>query len=249
MPAPATRGAWRDAAAELAARDSVLATLHARHGAPSFGRGARPDRRFAALAESIAHQQLAGRAAATIWGRVTDAVGDPVTPDSVLSTPVEQLRAAGLSGAKTAAVVDLAEKCAAGTVRLDRIARLDDATVIEHLTVVRGIGPWTAQMFLLFDLGRLDVWPTGDYGVRAGGRAPTATNAFPPSARCPRWARTARPTDRCWRGGAGARWTRPHRRAAEPAQSSPSSSSTARACAAGSPSAGVSTSSGERGSW
>ena len=168
MPAPATRGAWRDAAAELAARDRVLATLHARHGAPSFGRGARPDRRFAALAESIAHQQLAGRAAATIWGRVTDAVGDPVTPDSVLSTPVEQLRAAGLSGAKTAAVVDLAEKCAAGTVRLDRIARLDDATVIEHLTVVRGIGPWTAQMFLLFDLGRLDVWPTGDYGVRAG---------------------------------------------------------------------------------
>ena len=75
---------------------------------------------------------------------------------------------AGLSGAKTAALVDLATKCADGTVRLERIGRMADAEVIDHLTVVRGIGPWTAQMFLLFDLRRLDVWPTGDYGVRAG---------------------------------------------------------------------------------
>lgn len=168
MPAPATRTAWRAASAELSGRHPVLADLHARHGAPRIGPGARPDARFEVLAESIAYQQLAGRAAATIWGRVRSAVGEPFSPAAVLSTPPESLRAAGLSGAKTTALLDLAAKCADGTVRLDRVGRMDDATVVEHLTVVRGIGPWTAQMFLLFDLRRLDVWPTGDYGVRAG---------------------------------------------------------------------------------
>ena len=168
MPAPATRTAWRAAAADLAARDAITAGLHDRHGVPPIGPGAPPGRRFAVLAESIAYQQLAGRAAATIWGRVTAAVGEPFTPAAVLATPVEDLRAAGLSGAKTAALLDLAAKCADGTVRLDRVARMDDRAVIDHLTVVRGIGPWTAQMFLLFDLRRIDVWPTGDDGVRAG---------------------------------------------------------------------------------
>lgn len=168
MPRPATRPAWRAAAEDLAGRDPVLAALHRRHGAPRLGPGAAPSLRFAALAESIAYQQLAGRAAATIWGRVTSAVGEPFTAAAVLATPVDELRGAGLSGAKTAALVDLATKCADGTVRLERLGRLADEQVIEHLTVVRGIGPWTAQMFLLFDLRRLDVWPTGDYGVRAG---------------------------------------------------------------------------------
>ena len=99
---------------------------------------------------------------------MTDTVGDPFTPSAVLARPPEELRAAGLSGAKTAALIDLATKCGDGTVRLDRIGRAGDREVIDHLTVVRGIGPWTAQMFLLLDLSRLDVWPTGDYGVRAG---------------------------------------------------------------------------------
>lgn len=168
MPAAATRGDWQRAAGELAARDRVLAALHDRHGAPTIGRGARAGDRFAALAESIAYQQLAGRAAATIWGRVVDAVGSEVTASAVLDTPAEVLRGAGLSGAKTAALVDLATKATDGTLRLDRIGRMRDDEVIAHLTVVRGVGPWTAQMFLLFDLGRLDVWPTGDLGVRAG---------------------------------------------------------------------------------
>ncbi len=168
MPSPATPSQWRAAAAELAGRDGVLAGLHRRHGAPTIGRGVRADRRFAALAESIAYQQLAGRAAATIWSRVVAAVGDPFTPDAVLATPVDALRAAGLSGAKAAALVDLATRSADGTLRLERLGRLTDDEVVAHLTVVRGIGPWTAQMFLLFDLHRLDVWPTGDYGVRAG---------------------------------------------------------------------------------
>lgn len=168
MPAPSTRPAWRAAAQDLAARHEVLDGLHRRHGAPNLRRGARADARFEALASSIAYQQLAGRAAATIWARVKAVVGEPFTPEAVLATDPEALRGAGLSGAKTASLLDLAAKSADGTIRLDRIGRLDDEVVVEHLTVVRGIGRWTAQMFLLFDLRRLDVWPTGDYGVRAG---------------------------------------------------------------------------------
>ena len=168
MPAPSTRPAWRAAAEDLATRHEVLARLHRRHGAPRLGRGAPAHARFEALASSIAYQQLAGRAAATIWARVQAAVGTPFTPDAVLATPLETLRAAGLSNAKAVSLLDLATKASEGAVRLDRIGRLDDEAVVEHLTVVRGIGRWTAQMFLLFDLRRLDVWPTGDYGVRAG---------------------------------------------------------------------------------
>jgi 3-methyladenine DNA glycosylase/8-oxoguanine DNA glycosylase len=168
MPAPSTRPAWRAAAEDLASRHEVLAGLYDRHGAPRLGRGAAANARFAALASSIAYQQLAGRAAATIWARVDAVVGEPFTPEAVLAADPEALRGAGLSGAKTASLLDLAAKSADGTLRLDRIGRLDDEAVIEHLIVVRGIGRWTAQMFLLFDLRRLDVWPTGDYGVRAG---------------------------------------------------------------------------------
>lgn len=167
-PPPSTRPAWQAAAADLAGRDRVLADLHRRHGAPLLPPGPAASKRFEALASSIAYQQLAGRAAATIWGRVLETVGRPFTPEAVLSTDPAALRAAGLSGAKTAAVTDLATKVHDGTVRLDRIGRMDDEAVVEHLTVVRGIGPWTAHMFLLFDLRRLDVWPIGDYGVRAG---------------------------------------------------------------------------------
>lgn len=164
----ATRPAWAAAASELASRDPILAGLHDRHGPPVLRPGPKGSARFEALASSIAYQQLAGKAAATIWGRVLDAVGRPFTPERVLSTDPAALRAAGLSGAKTAALVDLAAKSADGTVRLARIGALSDDEIVDHLTVVRGIGPWTAQMFLLFDLRRLDVWPIGDFGVRTG---------------------------------------------------------------------------------
>lgn len=164
----ATRPAWAAAASELATRDPVMAGLHQRHGAPRLPAGPRAGERFESLASSIAYQQLAGRAASTIWARVLDTVGTPFTPAAVLAAGPEALRSAGLSGAKTAALLDLAAKIDDRTVRLERIGRMDDAGVVEHLTVVRGIGPWTAHMFLLFDLRRLDVWPVGDYGVRAG---------------------------------------------------------------------------------
>jgi 3-methyladenine DNA glycosylase/8-oxoguanine DNA glycosylase len=82
--------------------------------------------------------------------------------------PVDQLRAAGLSGAKAASIRDLAEKVLDGSVQLDRMNRLPDDEIVRELTLVRGIGPWTAEMFLIFQLGRLDVWPIGDFGIRKG---------------------------------------------------------------------------------
>lgn len=123
---------------------------------------------FAALTAAIVYQQLAGRAALTIHGRVVEALGGVVTAQRVLEAPEPELRAAGLSGAKLAAIRDLAEKSRSGAISLDDLDTLTDDAVIDRLTRVRGIGPWTAQMHLLFELRRPDVWPTGDLGVRAG---------------------------------------------------------------------------------
>lgn len=123
---------------------------------------------FASLAASIVYQQLAGAAALTIHGRFVAALDGEVTPDRVLATREESLRGAGLSGAKLAAIRDLASKVQSGEVPVDDLASLDDETVVDRLVRVRGIGRWTAQMHLLFDLRRPDVWPVGDLGVRNG---------------------------------------------------------------------------------
>lgn len=123
---------------------------------------------FQSLAAAIVFQQLAGKAALTIHGRFVAALDGEVTSGRVLAAPEERLRAAGLSANKLAAIRDLAAKTANGGLDLDVLGSLDDAEVIARLTSVRGIGSWTAHMFLLFDLHRPDVWPTGDLGVRAG---------------------------------------------------------------------------------
>ena len=167
MPA-ASRLSPADAVTVLAARDPVIAALLARHGPPPRRRPVPAAGRFAALAEIIVYQQLAGKAASSIHGRFVAGLGGAVTPDRVLATSPETLAGFGLSGAKAASIRDLAEHVADGRVRLDRIGRLPDDAVVEHLVQVRGIGPWTADMFLLSVLGRLDVWPVGDYGVRVG---------------------------------------------------------------------------------
>jgi len=162
----------RVATGHLRAQDPVLARLVDRHGPPPVRRPVRSDRRFESLAEAIVYQQLAGRAAATIHGRFVAALDGSVTPETVLASSDELLASCGLSRAKAASIRDLAGHVADGRLALERIGRLSDDEVVTHLTQVRGIGPWTAQMFLLGTLGRLDVWPTGDYGVRAGfGRA------------------------------------------------------------------------------
>lgn len=158
----------RSASEELAGRDPVLAGLVARHGPMRVSSAPPASHRFETLANAIASQQLNGRAAATIWGRVRNHVDGPFTPEAVLAVPEVAWREAGLSGAKTASLLDLAEHVADGRLHLQRIGRLSDDEVVTHLTSVRGIGPWTAQMFLMFTLRRLDVWPTGDYGVRTG---------------------------------------------------------------------------------
>jgi 3-methyladenine DNA glycosylase/8-oxoguanine DNA glycosylase len=158
----------KEAVDAVAAIDPVMAALVEEHGLPKLGSRRTGKSRFEELAEAICYQQLAGRAAETIWGRVKTAVGDDFTPEAVLKAGYDPLRAAGFSNAKAVSVLDLADHVHRGDVRLERIGRLADEAVIEELTVVKGIGRWTAEMFLIFTLRRLDVWPVGDYGVRAG---------------------------------------------------------------------------------
>lgn len=176
----------RTASEELAKQDKIIAGLVLRHGPMKISTPPPASYRFESLANAIASQQLNGRAAATIWGRVRSHVDGPFTAGAVLAVPVASWREAGLSGAKAASLVDLAQHVSDGRLKLDRIGRLADNDVISHLTSVRGIGPWTAQMFLMFTLRRLDVWPTGDYGVRNGygrvfnrGVVPTARELEP----------------------------------------------------------------------
>ena len=121
---------------------------------------------FASLAESIVYQQLNGRAAATIFERFAALAGEPLTPEGILKLSDAQLRGVGLSKQKSAYLKDLAAKTAAGALDFARLPELSDDEVIEHLTQVKGIGVWTAQMFLMFSLQRPNVLPTGDYGVQ-----------------------------------------------------------------------------------
>ena len=126
---------------------------------------------FESLVQSVAYQQLNGTAAATILGRVKALYPGKrfPSPADLLSTPDEKLRAAGLSRAKTAAIKDIAKKTIEGIVPPSRtIRKMSNEEIIERLTTVRGVGPWTVEMLLIFTLGRTDVLPTTDYGVRKG---------------------------------------------------------------------------------
>jgi DNA-3-methyladenine glycosylase II len=156
------------AVADLVTRDPVFAGLVADHGPMRLSARPKVDERFAWLAESVAHQQLAGKAAIAIWGRVRASVDGPFTPDAVLALDPGVLEGAGLSRSKADAIRNMATLSLAGAIRFDRAGRMTDDEVVEMLTQVRGVGPWTAHMFLLFSLHRLDVWPVGDFGVRAG---------------------------------------------------------------------------------
>jgi DNA-3-methyladenine glycosylase II len=154
----------------LAALDPRLAPLIKRVG-PYTVQAAKVMRPFDSLAESIAYQQLNGKAAATIFGRVRALYPRRkwFSPQLVLATPDETFRSAGLSRSKTAAIKDLAAKTLEGIVPSFAVLQgMTDEEIIARLTAVRGIGRWTVEMLLLFDLGRLDVWPVDDYGVRKG---------------------------------------------------------------------------------
>jgi DNA-3-methyladenine glycosylase II len=123
---------------------------------------------FAALVRSIMYQQLAGPAATAIHGRFLKLLADVLSPAAVLALPPGAMRSAGVSGPKDAAITDLARKVHDRTVLLDDVEGLSDDELIARLVQVRGIGRWTAEMFLMFQLRRLDVWPVDDYGVRKG---------------------------------------------------------------------------------
>lgn len=121
---------------------------------------------FHTLVSSITYQQLSGKAAATIFGRLLDAAkDDPLTPESILRLRPTRMRALGLSGQKMEYIRTLARMTRDGDISFEQLAELDDHAVIEHLTRVKGVGVWTAQMFLIFALRRPDVLPTGDLGV------------------------------------------------------------------------------------
>ena len=123
---------------------------------------------FNSLARAIVFQQLAGAAARAIYGRFAALFDGHPSAELVLATSVEQLRAVGLSGNKAASIADLALKTTDGTVPLDHLAELSDTEITQRLASVRGIGRWTAEMFLIFQLRRPDVWPVDDYGIRKG---------------------------------------------------------------------------------
>jgi DNA-3-methyladenine glycosylase II len=165
---PGGRVTHAAAARILAARDPVIAQFLADTGPPRFRRPL--ESHFASLVRAIVYQQLAGNAAAAIHGRLIAALGGDVQPEALAALSDESLRAVGLSRNKVASLRDLAARVLDGTVVLAArgLSRESDEEIVARLSAVRGIGRWTAEMFLIFQLRRLDVWPVGDLGVRRG---------------------------------------------------------------------------------
>ena len=154
----------RKAVTHLKKSDPILRALIEKIGPCRIDYG---EPSFASLAETIVYQQLNGRAAATIFGRFADLAGRPLTPQGVLQLTDQQMRSAGLSKQKLSYLRSLAELTISGEVNFEQLPNLPNEEVIAHLTRVKGIGVWSAQMFLMFTLRRPDVLPTGDYGIQA----------------------------------------------------------------------------------
>jgi DNA-3-methyladenine glycosylase II len=153
----------RKAVNHLKKSDPVLRAIIERVGPCRMAFGV-PE--FSSVAEAIVYQQLNGKAAVTIFNRFAERAGDPLTPEGILKLSDEQLRSVGLSKQKSAYLKDLAKKTSDGLLNFTRLPEMTDEEVIEHLTQVKGVGVWTAHMFLMFSLRRPNVLPTGDYGVQ-----------------------------------------------------------------------------------
>lgn len=173
-----------EASLYLAHHHPVLAPVILRHGPCTLSWRADRKSHYAALVETICYQQLAGKAAATIHGRVVAAAGGKVTPENMAAIADIDLRSAGLSNNKLLSIRSLTEHVLTKQLQLNRVSRMDDEDVIEHLVQVRGIGRWSAQMFLIDRLKRFDVWPTGDYGVRVGISRLLALKEVPTEKQC-----------------------------------------------------------------
>ncbi len=154
--------------AALRTADPAMAAIIDIVGAPPLRRATPVAKRFERLATAILHQQLAGAAAATITGRVSILLGGALSAEGILAAPEGSLRSCGVSDAKRRALLDLAGRVSDGSLDLKAIGRFSDEQVVATLSEVRGVGRWTAEMFLMGPLARHDVWPIGDLGVRNG---------------------------------------------------------------------------------
>jgi DNA-3-methyladenine glycosylase II len=159
----------------LTRRDAVMKRLAARVGRCTLRPGGDP---FEALVRAVVAQMISTKAARAISARITEALGD-IRPETILAAGDERLRTLGLSWAKAASLIDLAQRVTSGELPLARLGEMDDEEVIGRLLPVRGIGRWTAEMFLIFSLGRLDVLPVDDFGLRAGVRDLYALEELP----------------------------------------------------------------------
>jgi len=153
----------RKAVAHLKKSDPVLSAIIKRIGPRCMEFGP-PE--FHSLAEAIIYQQLNGKAAITIFKRFAALAGEPLTPEGILKLSDEQMRSVGLSKQKSSYLKDMAERAARGELDFTRLPKMSDDEVIKHLTQVKGVGVWTAHMFLMFTLRRPNVLPTGDFGVQ-----------------------------------------------------------------------------------
>lgn len=154
---------------ELSARDELFARVVRRHRLCPLGQQDSEASHFESLVRSVVSQQLSVKAADTIYGRFRTLARDDISPENVASIPEERMREAGLSGAKSKTIRGLADASLRGIVNINRLHEIDDDDVITaQLTGLWGVGGWTVDMFMMHRLGRLDVWPTGDVGVRRG---------------------------------------------------------------------------------
>ncbi len=154
---------------ELSATDKKFAAVIANHPLCTIGRNPKPVTHFEALVESVISQQLAVKAADTIFGRVKKAAGGRIIPGRIAALSEEDFREAGVSGAKAKTIYGLADATISKRININKLHEIEsDEEIFDQLTGLWGIGPWTVDMFMMFQLGRLDIWPTGDLGVRRG---------------------------------------------------------------------------------
>jgi DNA-3-methyladenine glycosylase II len=154
---------------EISERDARIARVITAHPLCTVGRNPKPVTHFEALVESVISQQLAVKAADTIYARVKELARGRVVPGRIAEITESQMRAAGVSGAKFKTIQGLAEAALSKKINVNKLHEVnDDELIFNQLTSLWGIGPWTVDMFMMFQLGRLDIWPTGDLGVRRG---------------------------------------------------------------------------------
>jgi len=166
---PVSEREMRAITADLASRDKKLARVIAAHPLCTIGRGEKSVTHFESLVESVISQQLAVKAADTIYLRVKKLAGGKVTPARIAVIAESDMRAAGVSGAKFRTIQGIASAALSKEIRINSLHLIEsDEEIFSQLTSLWGVGPWTVDMFMMFQLSRLDIWPTGDLGVRRG---------------------------------------------------------------------------------